>query len=115
MTDKQPHDLLDETIHQRTRLAIMATLTGVESLEFNELKAQLSLTDGNLSTHLAALERAGYVEITKDFENKKPRTTAAMTAKGRTAMGKYVSLLQGILARAAQPRRPKGDWTDGVM
>jgi len=100
MADKQPHDLIDETIHQRTRLAIMATLAGVESLDFNDLKAQLGLTDGNLSTHASALERAGYVEIAKGFEGKKPRTTLRMTAKGRAALEKYIRLLQGILDKA---------------
>jgi DNA-binding MarR family transcriptional regulator len=95
-----PHDLIDETIHQRTRLAIMASLAGVESLDFNDLKAQLSLTDGNLSTHAAALERAGYVAILKSFEGKKPRTTIRMTPKGREALEKYIRLLQGILDKA---------------
>mgnify|MGYP001306792702 CR=1 FL=1 len=100
MKQDNPHNLIDETIHQRTRLAIMATLAGVESLDFNELKAQLALTDGNLSTHLAALERAGYVKIAKSFRGRKPLTTVAQTAKGRTALGKYVALLQGILDKA---------------
>jgi DNA-binding MarR family transcriptional regulator len=97
-----PHNLIDETIHQRTRLAIMATLAGVESLDFNELKAQLALTDGNLSTHLAALERAGYVKIAKSFRGRKPLTTVAQTAKGRTALSNYVALLQRILNKARQ-------------
>jgi DNA-binding MarR family transcriptional regulator len=100
MPKEQPHDLIDETIHQRTRLAIMATLAGVESLDFNDLKAELGLTDGNLSTHLAALERAGYVSIEKGFAGKKPRTTVAQTAKGRKALERYVNLLQGILDKA---------------
>jgi|TARA_B100001964_G_C13739673_1_gene382511 DNA-binding MarR family transcriptional regulator len=96
----QPHNLIDDVIHQRTRLAIMATLAGLEHLDFNDLKAQLGLTDGNLSTHLAALERAEYVEITKSFKGKKPRTTVAQTAKGRKALKNYVNLLQGILDQA---------------
>ncbi|MFB3891754.1 MAG: winged helix-turn-helix domain-containing protein [Phycisphaerae bacterium] len=100
--NKQPHDLLDETIHQRTRLAMMATLAGVESLDFNDLKAQLGLTDGNLSTHASALERAGFVKIAKTFEDKKPRTAISMTAKGRAALEKYINLLQGILGRAKE-------------
>lgn len=100
MSKEQPHDRIDETIHQRTRLAIMATLAGVESLDFNELKAQLGLTDGNLSTHASALERAAYVEVVKGFEGKKPRTTIRMTAKGRAALEKYIRLLQGILDKA---------------
>ena len=58
MGKDQPHNLIDDVIHQRTRLAIMATLAGLENLDFNDLKTQLGLTDGNLSTHLAALERA---------------------------------------------------------
>ncbi len=100
MAKEQPHDLIDDTIHQRTRLAIMATLAGVESLDFNDLKAQLGLTDGNLSTHASALERAGYVEIVKGFTGKKPRTTIAMTAKGRHALEKYIRFLQDILDKA---------------
>ena len=100
VADRQLHDRIDETIHQRTRLAIMVTLAGVESLEFADLKAQLGLTDGNLSTHAAALERAGYVKITKRFVGRKPLTTLVITAKGRKALANYVNLLQGILAKA---------------
>ena len=96
----KPHNQIDEVIHQRTRLAIMAALAGVEALDFAELKAQLGLTDGNLSAHLAALERAGYAGISKSFSGKKPHTAAAVTAKGRKALSNYVNLLQGILATA---------------
>ena len=98
---RQPlHDRLDETIHQRTRLAIMATLAAVEELDFNDLKSQLALSDGNLSTHLTALERAGYVIIRKSFRGKTPRTTAQMTAKGSKAMTDYVNLLERLLGKA---------------
>jgi DNA-binding MarR family transcriptional regulator len=97
MAKEQPHDLLDETIHQRTRLAIMATLAGVESMGFVELKAHLGLTDGNLSVHLSALEKPGYVLLTKSFEDKKPLTTVSMTSKGRKALERYINLLQNIL------------------
>ena len=100
MTRDNTHDDIDETIHQRTRLAIMATLAGIDSLDFNELKGRLGLTDGNLSAHATALEQAGYVKITKSFKGKKPRTTLAMTAKGREALRNYVNLLQGILDKA---------------
>ena len=100
MTGKTPHNQIDETIHQRTRLAIMATLAGVKSLDFVELRAQLSLTDGNLSTHLAALERAGYVKFTMAFRGKWPPTTVAQTARGERAMTNYVNLLQEILDKA---------------
>ena len=100
VADRQLHDRIDETIHQRTRLAIMVTLAGVESLEFADLRAQLGLTDGNLSTHAAALERARYVKITKRFVGRKPLTTLVITAKGRKALANYVNLLHGILAKA---------------
>jgi DNA-binding HxlR family transcriptional regulator len=80
----------------------MAALSGVDKLDFNELKAELGLTDGNLSTHLGALQRAGFVRITKSFRGKKPRTSLDMTAKGRKAMERYVNLLQSLL------RAPKG-------
>ena len=94
------HNLIDETIHQRTRLAIMASLAGVESMEFNDLKTELALTDGNLSTHASALEKAGYVRIEKSFRGKKPLTRLFMTAKGRKALENYVTLLQRILEKA---------------
>ena len=100
MKNKPEHDLIDEMIHQRTRLAIMAALSGVAELEFNQLKAALGLTDGNLSTHLSALERAGYVAIAKSFAGKKPRTTVGISARGRRAMERYINLLQGILEKA---------------
>lgn len=100
MAKSEPHSLIDEVIHQRTRLAIMATLAGVESLDFNDLKAQLGLTDGNLSTHLTALENAGYIKIAKSFRGRKPRTTLSQTAKGRRALTNYVDLLQNILEKA---------------
>ena len=96
---KHPHNLIDDTIHQRTRLAIMAALAGAESLDFGELKAQLGLTDGNLSTHLSALERAGFVRIDKRFKGRKPQTTVAQTPKGRKALANYVKLLEGILTK----------------
>ena len=69
-------------------------------MDFNELKAELNLTDGNLSTHLAALERARYVKTTKGFVGRKPRTTVAITAKGRRAMERYIQSLERILKRA---------------
>jgi DNA-binding MarR family transcriptional regulator len=102
----KPHNLIDEMIHQRTRLSIMATLAGVRALDFSELKAQLGLTDGNLSTHLSTLERAGYVRIDKSFCGRKPRTTVAQTAKGRQALAGYVNVLMDILDRADAAPEP---------
>ena len=78
----------------------MATLAGVESLTFNELKADLGLSDGNLSSHAAALERAGYIRICKVFAGRKPRTTLTIAGRGKRALQNYVNLLQGILDKA---------------
>jgi DNA-binding MarR family transcriptional regulator len=99
MPSQPLHDRIDETIHQRTRLAIMATLAAVEELDFNDLKAQLTLSDGNLSTHLTTLEQAGYIGIHKSFRGRKPRTTVQVTDKGRKALASYVNLLERILGK----------------
>jgi DNA-binding MarR family transcriptional regulator len=90
----------DEVIHQSTRLRIAAALNELgtrDMLEFGRLKRMLEVTDGNLATHLAALERAGYVAIDKDFVGRKPRTRAALTAKGRKALRSHVDFLRSVL------------------
>ncbi len=94
------HDQIDATIHQRTRLAIMVSLAAVESMGFDEVKAQLQLTDGNLSTHVASLEKAGYVKVTKSFKGKKTHTAFAVTAKGRKALTSYLDLLERMIDQA---------------
>jgi DNA-binding MarR family transcriptional regulator len=90
----------DEVIHQSTRLRIVASLNALgskEMLDFGQLKAMLEITDGNLATHLAALEKAEYVEITKDFVGKKPRTRVLLTARGRRALQEHVTYLRSVL------------------
>ena len=90
----------DEIIHQSTRLKLMAALRGLppgEMVEFTRLKAILKATDGNLGTHLGALEKAGYIEVAKDFVAKKPRTRVAMTRSGRTAFENHVAYLKDII------------------
>lgn len=90
----------DEIIHQSTRLRIAATLNAVgtrEMMEFTALKKLLDATDGNLATHLNALEGAGYIAVTKDFVGRKPRTRLALTAAGRKAFQKHVAYLRGLL------------------
>jgi DNA-binding MarR family transcriptional regulator len=90
----------DEIIHQSSRLRIVATLNAQaarDMLDFGNLKAMLGMTDGNLATHLAALEKAGYVEIAKDFVGKRPRTRIALTARGRKALRGHVAFLRSVL------------------
>jgi DNA-binding MarR family transcriptional regulator len=90
----------DEIIHQSMRLRIAATLNALpagEQLEFNKLKAVLHATDGNMATHLAALEKAGYIAVQKDFVGKKPRTRVSLTRTGRKAFDKHVAYLRDLL------------------
>ena len=92
----EPNDI----IHQSTRLRMMATLNALgvrEMLEFNRLKAVLGISDGNMSTHLATLEKAGYIQISKDIVGKKTRTQIGLTREGRRAFQEHVSYLRGLL------------------
>ena len=91
---------LDELIHQPLRLKIMAALHAerdAEPMEFSRLKAVTQATDGNLGSHLATLEKAAYVEITKDFVGKKPRTRVAPTLAGRKAFRHHVDYLRAVV------------------
>lgn len=88
---------LDRLIHERVRLAIVSALAVNESLAFNELKDMLSLTDGNLSVHARKLEEAGYVQCTKKFEGRVPRTEFRLTDEGRRALGRYLDHMEAII------------------
>lgn len=94
------HSTLDDVIHGRLRLGIMAYLSTVSPATFLELKAKTNATDGNLSAHLSKLEDAGYVRIDKAFEGKKPVTRAELTDKGRAAWIAYLDRLKALLAAA---------------
>jgi DNA-binding MarR family transcriptional regulator len=88
---------LDETIHQPTRLAIVATLAHAERVDFAFLRDTLALGDSNLSRQLTALEAAGYVRIDKVFERKRPRTWLSLTPHGRAAFDAHVAALRRLL------------------
>ena len=88
---------LDRIIHERMRLGIVSALAGAESLAFNELKALLGTTDGNLSVHARKLEDAGYVACTKSFEGRVPRTEYKLTAAGRRALTKYLDHMEALI------------------
>jgi DNA-binding MarR family transcriptional regulator len=94
------HNEIDEMIHGRLRLGIMAYLSTVSPAPFVELRAKVNASDGNLSTHLSKLEEAGYVRIDKAFVNKKPRSNVHLTAKGRRAWIAYLDQLQTLLSAA---------------
>ena len=88
---------LDPLVHAPVRLAVLSLLAGVEKADFVFLRESVGTTDGNLSTHLAKLEQAGYVRIRKTFLKKKPHTTCAITAKGRRAFVAYLEQLEQIV------------------
>ena len=95
---------LDEIIQQPVRLRLMAALVAIksgESAEFTLLRDLLGTTDGNLGAHLRRLEEAGYIEITKKFVDRKPRTFIAATALGRKVFRNQVAALEEILHGAA--------------
>ena len=97
-------DAPDEVIHQPIRLRIMAALTalspGDEGLDFARLKSLTGATDGNLGAHLDHLARVGYVEVSKAFVARRPRTTVRASAAGRAAFARHVAFLREIIASA---------------
>jgi len=91
---------IDDVIHGRVRLGIMAYLATAEVADFNELKEVLQTTQGNLSVHLRKLEGAGYVEIEKSFLGRKPLTRARLTRAGRRAFASYLETLRKLVDSA---------------
>lgn len=96
---------LENVVHQRVRLGILTVLSEAERADFAYLRATLELTDGNLSSNLATLEQAGYVEIEKLFEGRRTRTWVRATAAGRKALADEIAVLEGIVARVNGARR----------
>ncbi len=83
------HTEIDKIIHEPARLLIISLLFVVESANFQFLKTQTKLTDGNLSSHLSKLENTGYVNVKKEFVGKKPRTMLTITDEGRKSFIEY--------------------------
>ena len=88
---------IDDVIHGRLRLGIMAYLANSEVADFNELKSALQATQGNLSIHLRKLEDAGYIAIEKSFLARKPLTRARITAAGRKAFAAYLEAIGKLI------------------
>ena len=91
---------LDALLHHRLRLGMVSALAATDALGFNELKALLQTSDGNLSVHARRLEDAGYVTCSKTFENRRPRTDYRLTARGRQALGRYVAHMEAVIRAA---------------
>jgi DNA-binding HxlR family transcriptional regulator len=95
-------DQLDKVIHEKGRLSIMTLLAGRQEWSFQDLKAELGMSDGNLITHLRTLATAGYVREDRDESGARPRTTYELTKPGRKAFANYVDVLEAIV-KAAKP------------
>lgn len=89
---------IDEVIHGRVRLGIMAYLSSAGTAEFSELKNRLQTTDGNLSVHLRKLEEAGFVAVSKSFQGRKPLTRAQLTTQGRDAFVTYLDQISRLVS-----------------
>ena len=90
----------DRLIHEKTRLSIVSALAVNDSLTFNELKAILETSDGNVSVHTRKLEEANYLACRKSFEGRIPRTEYSLTAAGRRAFEKYLSHMEALIKAA---------------
>lgn len=91
-----PSDL-DRLIHERVRLGIVSALAVNRSLTFNELKAMLKTTDGNLSVHARKLEEADYIVCAKSFDGRLPKTEYRLTAAGRRALERYLNHMEALI------------------
>lgn len=92
-------DKLDKTIHERGRLGIMTLLATRPSWAFQDLKAELKMSDGNLVSHLRTLHDAGLVAVTKEIIER-PQTSYSLTARGRSAFEDYLAMLEEIVKAA---------------
>ena len=87
----------DDTVHQRVRLGILTVLATADRADFAYLRESLDLTDGNLGRHLETLYEAGFVEISKAFEGRRPRTWITITRQGRTALAQHIAALRQMI------------------
>jgi DNA-binding MarR family transcriptional regulator len=88
---------LNKTFENRIRLGVMSLLMVNDKIDFNTLKEMLDVTDGNLASHLSALEKSDYIKVTKQFVGKKPRTTYAVTGEGKKAFNEHLDALEKLI------------------
>ena len=98
MTDYD-HNAIDELLHSRARLAIVAFLAGASEADFVAIREATKMTDGNASVHLRKLEDAGYVTVRKHFVARKPQSLYALTDTGRSALLSYVAHLESLVPK----------------
>lgn len=94
---KNPFENLDRILEHRVRLQIMSVLVMNDGYEFNALKEILNVTDGNLASHIKALEKEKYISVSKTFVDRKPNTRYKVTERGRNAFRKHVDALEAVI------------------
>jgi DNA-binding HxlR family transcriptional regulator len=87
----------NKIFESRVRLGMMSLLVVQEQVDFGQIKENLELSDGNLASHMAALEKIGFVEVRKQFIGKKPNTSYAITAHGRAAFLEHLTSLEKLI------------------
>lgn len=87
----------DKAFENRIRLQIMSVLLANEHYDFNSLKELLDITDGNLASHIKALEKEEYITVNKTFIGRKPNTQYSVSEKGRKAFIKHLEALENLI------------------
>jgi DNA-binding MarR family transcriptional regulator len=103
-----PASGLDDVVHQRVRLGILAIAHEARRVDFSYLRSNLEVTAGNLSQHLGVLESAGLITIEKGYEGKRARTWIAVTRAGRAALTEEITQLKRLISRLDGPDKPPG-------
>ena len=88
---------IDDLIHGRVRLSLMAFLSGADAADFTLLRKKIGVTDGNLSVHIRKLEEAGYIKVEKKFAERRPLTICHLTKKGREAWIAYIARMEALM------------------
>jgi DNA-binding MarR family transcriptional regulator len=88
---------INKLFESKVRLGIMSMLMVNDTVEFNSLKTHLDVTDGNLASHIASLEKAKYIKVNKSFIGKKPNTTYTVSATGRRAFNEHLDALERLI------------------
>lgn len=88
---------LNKAFESRIRLGVMSILTVNDWVEFSTLKEMLNITDGNLASHISALEKLNYLEVKKQFVGKKPNTSYRITSAGKKAFSQHLDALEKLL------------------
>ena len=94
---KNPFESLDKVLEHRLRLQIMSVLVTEDAMDFNSLKEALNVTDGNLASHIKALEKEKYLSVNKTFVDRKPNTRYKITEKGRTSFKRHLDALEQVI------------------